>query len=89
MPLWEVIAHGRVQGVGYRWFVFHCANRFGLNGYVRNLRDGTVQIVVDTEPQLLHQFCLEIRNGSHYATVTDLDIVPLVSGKEYNDFTIK
>jgi acylphosphatase len=36
---------GRVQGVGFRWFVMRAAGRLGLEGYVRNLPDGTVEVV--------------------------------------------
>ena len=39
------IARGRVQGVGFRWFVWREAERLGLGGFARNLRDGSVEVV--------------------------------------------
>lgn len=39
------LINGRVQGVGFRWFVLREAGRLGLEGYVRNLPDGTVEVV--------------------------------------------
>jgi acylphosphatase len=36
---------GRVQGVGFRWFVMRAAERLGLEGFVRNLPDGSVEVV--------------------------------------------
>ncbi|MFJ5382977.1 acylphosphatase, partial [Cupriavidus sp. CER94] len=42
---WRLVAHGRVQGVGYRG---HCADRaraLGLGGWVRNRMDGTVEVI--------------------------------------------
>jgi len=41
----HVIVHGRVQGVGYRMFVEHEAGVRGLEGWVRNRRDGSVEAV--------------------------------------------
>ena len=41
----HVIVHGRVQGVGFRAFVEHEALRRGLEGWVRNRRDGSVEAV--------------------------------------------
>lgn len=41
----HMVVHGRVQGVGYRAFVEHEALRHGLEGWVRNRRDGSVEAV--------------------------------------------
>ena len=48
----HVIVHGRVQGVGFRAFVEHEALRRGIEGWVRNRRDGSVEAVFvgDAEP---------------------------------------
>ena len=39
----QFIVHGRVQGVGFRWFVQRTATELGLSGWVRNEPDGTVR----------------------------------------------
>ena len=49
------IVHGDVQGVGYRFFAQRQAARLGLRGYVRNLRDGTVEVVAEGPRPLLDQ----------------------------------
>ena len=41
------LVHGRVQGVGFRWFVWRHATRLGLRGLARNLRDGSVEVIAD------------------------------------------
>ncbi|VVC04724.1 Acylphosphatase [Candidatus Burarchaeum australiense] len=49
MILCKLIASGRVQGVNYRWFVRRQAVALGIRGYVKNLPDGTVEIVAEAE----------------------------------------
>ena len=39
------IVRGRVQGVGFRWFIGHEAERLHLGGFARNLPDGSVEVV--------------------------------------------
>ena len=47
------IVRGRVQGVGFRWFVDYEARQLGLAGWVRNQPDGTVEVLaMGTEEQL-------------------------------------
>ena len=43
----EVRYSGRVQGVGFRWRTVRTAEKFDVTGYVRNLRDGTVELVAE------------------------------------------
>ena len=45
-----VIFVGRVQGVGFRFTALNIANRYQLTGYVRNLPDGTVEMVAQGSP---------------------------------------
>lgn len=52
----HAVAKGRVQGVGYRYFVVECAHATGVHGYVRNLPDGTVEIVAESSPAALDEF---------------------------------
>jgi acylphosphatase len=50
------VAKGRVQGVGYRYFVEGCAHATGVHGLVQNLPDGTVKIVAESSPAALDDF---------------------------------
>jgi len=48
------LVHGRVQGVGFRWWVWRQATRLGLRGHARNLRDGSVEVIAEgSDPTLL------------------------------------
>lgn len=52
---------GRVQGVGFRYTTLRVAQRYDVVGYVRNLSDGAVQVVVEGE-RGLHEFLDEVEN---------------------------
>ena len=50
------VVKGRVQGVGYRYFIAGCAKATGVHGYVKNLPDGTVELVAESSPASLQDF---------------------------------
>jgi acylphosphatase len=56
----HLIAHGTVQGVGFRDFVCGIGESLELVGYARNLHDGTVEIVAEGAQEKLEQFCRRI-----------------------------
>ncbi len=69
----HIIAHGRVQGVGYRAFIEHEAIRRGVEGWVRNCRDGTVEAVLKGEDALVHDMIEACRRGPFAARVDVVD----------------
>jgi acylphosphatase len=54
---------GRVQGVGFRWFVREEARELGLSGRVKNLPDGSVEVVAVGAPPALDRLRERLRNG--------------------------
>lgn len=89
MVTWELKAQGRVQGVGYRWFVQHIAQHYGICGYVQNLYDGSVYILAQGTESVLEQFREALRAGNRYARVDSLETNTLESAKIYHDFEIR
>jgi len=68
----HVVVHGRVQGVGFRWFVRTEARRLGLAGWVRNLPDGTVEMRASGIAQFLSVLEQAIQRGPDNASVTQI-----------------
>jgi acylphosphatase len=60
---------GRVQGVGFRWFVHREAAEIGLRGWVRNTTDGQVEIVAAGKPEQLAELKIAIKKGSRGSRV--------------------
>ena len=70
---------GRVQGVGFRWFVSRRAHRLGLRGWVTNLPDGRVEALAAGSRSAIEQFDAALRTGPGLArveTVEKLDVDP-------------
>jgi len=65
---------GRVQGVGFRFTAEDIARELGVVGWVKNLRDGRVEVVAEAEEGVLKEFLSKIGKAfSRYIQDTDLD----------------
>jgi acylphosphatase len=68
-----VAVRGRVQGVGYRWFVRERARALGLTGWVRNRQDGSVEVLAIGNDSALEQLRALLRSGPTGARVSDME----------------
>ncbi|MDE3200091.1 MAG: acylphosphatase [Acidobacteriota bacterium] len=57
------LIQGRVQGVGFRWFVHREASELELRGWVRNTEEGDVEVVVAGSPADLDELRASLRKG--------------------------
>ncbi|WNY69069.1 acylphosphatase [Borreliella lusitaniae] len=82
---------GKVQGVGFRLFTQQIANNMRLNGFVKNLNDGRVEIVVffKTKEQI-KKFEKLLNNGNKYANIENIEKTILDENYpfQFNDFKI-
>ena len=76
MPACRIRIAGRVQGIGYRAWVVKTATKLGLKGWVRNLTDGTVEILASGDQEALALLAEQCRRGHMLAKVTDLAVTP-------------
>lgn len=73
----RIIVRGRVQGVGFRWFVREHARTLRLSGWVRNLPDGMVELEVEGSAEKVAELLGHVAEGPDGAVVAGLDDVQI------------
>ncbi len=74
MRIVRLTVHGRVQGVGFRAFVEHEAGQRGLEGWVRNRRDGSVETLIAGDALVLDDMIEVCRRGPAIARIERIEI---------------
>ncbi len=80
---------GRVQGVGYRYFVYDRALVEGIGGSVSNLPDGSVEIYAEGDAEAMRRFETAIRQGPSHARVDNVEVDVLPPSARSPMFLIK
>ena len=82
-------AEGRVQGVGFRFFVQSNAKAMGVTGWVKNMSDGSVTMELQGEAAVVERLIAKIKHGNDWIQVTNFteNDLPLVEGE--NKFAIR
>lgn len=82
----HIVFHGRVQGVGFRYYAVNKANQLGLTGWVKNLPDGTVEMEVQGEKPLIDQLIIFLQNRT-YIWIEKLDArsIPLLDDSSFQE----
>lgn len=73
----RLIVRGRVQGVGFRYYVREYARQLDLSGKVRNLSDGSVEVEAEGLPDAMEKFIAHLERGPDGARVTGVEQNPL------------
>ena len=84
-----IVVRGLVQGVGYRYFIYRKAAQVDLNGFVKNLSDGSVEVVVEGDRSVIEEFLEIARIGPRMARVTDMQIEWQKPEHQFHEFTIR
>jgi acylphosphatase len=78
----HVEVRGRVQGVGFRWFVRERARALGLAGWVKNLADGAVEIAAAGPESAIDTLIAAVRVGPPGAEVSSVTPMPALPENE-------
>lgn len=84
-----VFISGLVQGVAFRWHVRDQAESLGLTGFVRNLSDGRVEVVLEGEEKEIRKAIERLKTGSRWAKVENIETKWDAYRGEFNNFEIK
>jgi acylphosphatase len=85
----KILLSGRVQGVGFRFFVEPRAKKYNIAGYVRNTFNNKVEVVCQGEKENLELFIKEIKKGPTFSIVRNVDIEEIKNPQNYSVFEIK
>jgi len=85
----QIKVYGKVQGVGFRYFVQHIARKLGLKGNVCNCPDLTVEILVEGEAGDIEKLMEQVKQGPPLSWVQKVDVLNIPVKGTYSSFTIE
>jgi len=85
----RAVVHGRVQGVNFRYYTRRQAHQLGVTGYVRNVWDGTVEVVAEGTRPKLGQLLRWLHTGPSMAFVEKVDAQWLPAMDEFTSFEVR
>ena len=89
MLQYEIKISGRVQGVGFRYFVNKKANELEINGWVKNTRDGGVLVLAQGNKTNLETFIDYLRIGPSMSRVNQISKVEIKIVNVFSEFVVK
>lgn len=84
----KVNIKGRVQGVFFRAYTQEKAIDLGLKGYVKNMPDGSVEVLLQGRQEQIDQMLEWCWQGSPMSSVSDVVTIPADNAEDYAKFTI-
>jgi acylphosphatase len=84
-----ITVRGRVQGVGFRYFVQNAATRLGLTGNVKNCPDSSVEIVAEGNARAIADLVEQVKQGPRLARVERVEAIDIPVEGTYGSFSIE
>lgn len=89
MVRFHILAQGRVQGVGFRFFCQMNATSLGLTGWVKNLYNGDVEMEVQGDLDKINKFIDLVKEGNRFIRVDNLNFKEIDIKDKEKKFTAK
>lgn len=85
----HVMIRGFVQGVGFRKWARKTAEKELLTGWVRNLPDGSVEVLLQGEKEAIDKVLAEYKKGPFLSEVREVDVILEDRKEEFSDFSVR
>jgi len=85
----HVFYSGRVHGVGFRLTAEETARELGVVGWIKNLRDGRVELVAEADEALLERFLEAIRSGPMKNFINHVEVTWSQASDSFDEFEIR
>ena len=85
----NIIVSGKVQGVFYRNFIKQHCSKAGIRGYVKNKRDGTVEIIAEVDADQEKELMRQCWKGPMTAFIQKVDVQEIENKEEFDGFDIR
>lgn len=85
----QFFVFGRVQGVGFRFFTLQQAGKIGLQGWVRNRQDGSVEIVAQGEEEQINALRDWLKIGPRTASIERVTELDFTTSQQFERFEIR
>ncbi|HPZ06986.1 MAG TPA: acylphosphatase [Candidatus Eremiobacteraeota bacterium] len=85
----RIIVSGRVQGVGFRYYVYRVLQEYPCTGYVRNLWSGEVEVLLEGDSQVIDAVIPVISRGPRSSHITGINVEQGEYTGKYSDFDIR
>lgn len=89
MPCLKIIVRGEIQDVGFRYSIKAKALELGITGYVKNISDGSVEIVAQGEETKLNELISWAKTGPRFSRVDKVEISWSKPEEQFLDFEIR
>lgn len=89
MEALSIVIEGRVQGVGFRYWTLRLSRSFFVEGWVRNLSDGSVEIFVQGDSSTVKDFAEAVKSGPPHSSVQRVQMIPVTPDNRIQGFSIR